>query len=63
MKKGDRSTITFAKRSIIIVHTAVTLSFLFPNRILVLFGYPWSILAMFKESWIHPQSEGKTGIV
>ena len=40
MKKGDRSTITFAKRSIIIVHTAVTLSFLFPNRILVLFGYP-----------------------
>lgn len=63
MKNEDRSTITFGKRSVIIVHTAVTLSFLFPNRILVSFGYPWSILAMFKKSWIHPQSEGKTDIV
>ena len=63
MKNEDRSTITSAKWSVIIVQTAVTLSFLFPNRILVLFGYPWSILAMFKKSWIHPQSEGKTGIV
>lgn len=63
MKKEDRSTVTFAERNIIIVHRVVTLSFLFPNRILVSFGYPWSILAMLKERWIHPQSEGNTGIV